>query len=103
MGVNHRGRKAGVPNKITTEVKTAILEAFQSTRGGKGKEFLIRLKEKKPEVYCRLLEKVLPAELKIDPASAGLILEIRDYTGGKSGGIITEDDEKTDRGGQSVH
>ncbi len=96
------GRPKGSPNKTTVELKTALMEAFRHSRGGAGIEFFLRMKEEKPEIYTRMLEKVLPSELKIDPASAGLILEIRDYTGGKSGGIIKEGDEK-EPGGQSVH
>lgn len=57
------GRKKGTPNKATTEVKTAILKAFDAAGGEK---YLVRVAKEDPKTFCTLLGRVLPAELKAD-------------------------------------
>ena len=54
------GRKKGIPNKMTVEVKTAILEAFKELGGV---EYLVKVGEENPQVFCSLLAKVLPLDI----------------------------------------
>lgn len=54
------GRKKGVPNKITTELKTAILRAFDSVGG---ETYLAKVAEENPQTFCALLGKVLPLQV----------------------------------------
>jgi len=56
------GRAKGTPNKLTVEIKSAIERAFQELGGWK---WLVEVGEKKPEVFCALLAKILPSQLKI--------------------------------------
>lgn len=58
------GRPAGVPNKISADVKAGILEAFQ--RAG-GAEYLHGIAQTDPRTFCGLLGKVLPMQLVGDP------------------------------------
>ena len=53
------GRPKGVPNKTTTDMKLAILEAFE--RAG-GADYLTRLAADEPRTFVTLLAKVLPNE-----------------------------------------
>ena len=73
------GRRRGTPNKNTTALKEAILYAFKAAGGRK---YLSKLAKSDPKTFCRLLEKLLPAELKLDPEGATPVLIVRDYTGG---------------------
>lgn len=54
------GRKKGVPNKFTADVRAAIVEAF--TKAG-GADYLAKLAVKNPAVFCALLGKVVPSEV----------------------------------------
>jgi hypothetical protein len=51
------GRKAGTPNKITKQLREAILTAFDEAGGV---EYLQKVAEDQPSVFCQLLGKVLP-------------------------------------------
>lgn len=70
------GRARGTPNKITTELKRAVLEAAAMVgRDGRGKGglhgYLMRIAIQQPKVYCRLIEKLLPMQIKFtDDAAA---------------------------------
>lgn len=64
------GRAKGTPNKVTTELKTAIMAAFDAKGGQK---YLERVAEEDPRTFCTLLGKVLPAEIKADVQSDGEI------------------------------
>lgn len=54
------GRKAGTPNKITVELKTAILAAFNEAGGV---EYLIERAKDNPVAFMGLLAKVLPLQV----------------------------------------
>jgi hypothetical protein len=54
------GRRAGSRNKLTTEVRTAIVEAFVQLGGY---AYLVRVGNENPAVFCTLLGKLLPHEL----------------------------------------
>lgn len=54
------GRKKGVPNKITTSLKEAILQAYE--RAG-GVEYLETVARLDPRTFLTLLGKVLPMQV----------------------------------------
>jgi hypothetical protein len=54
------GRKKGVPNKLTMEVKDAIKRAFDEVGGV---EYLKLVAMDDPKVFCALLGKIVPAEI----------------------------------------
>ena len=54
------GRKAGTPNKVTRELKEAILNAFAEVGGEK---YLVTVAKKQPAIFCQLLGKVLPTQI----------------------------------------
>lgn len=65
------GRKKGQPNRTTTLLKDAILiAATMLGRDGKGRDglvgYLMQLATKEKAVYARLLEKVLPLQVRVD-------------------------------------
>lgn len=60
------GRKAGTPNKVTAEVKDAILKAFDNAGGV---SYLEGVAKENPAVFCQLLGKVLPLQVSGDPES----------------------------------
>ena len=62
---NPRGRKPGVPNKLTSDIRAAIEEAFDKAGGV---EYLIKLARNKPEVFARLLGQIIPRELRVQGA-----------------------------------
>jgi hypothetical protein len=57
------GRKPGTPNKLTADVKSAIVAAFNEVGGS---AYLIDLAKDHPAVFCSLLGKVVPAEKHIE-------------------------------------
>jgi hypothetical protein len=57
------GRKAGVPNKLTRDVKAAIEAAFEKVGGA---EYLAKQAEENPQAFMTLLGKVIPKDLKIE-------------------------------------
>jgi hypothetical protein len=67
------GRRAGTPNKIGAEVRTAILEAFVQLGGS---SYLVRVANEKPAAFCTLLGKILPMELTADePITHEIVLK----------------------------
>lgn len=54
------GRKKGVPNKITSEVKQMILDALD---GAGGVEYLIVQAHAKPAAFLTLVGKVMPLQV----------------------------------------
>ena len=56
------GRKKGTPNKATTEVKAAILAAFDNLGGV---AYLERVGQDNPQVFCSLLGKVMPSQISM--------------------------------------
>lgn len=72
------GRQKGTPNKATTEIKAAVMAAFDKVGGAK---YLERIAEENPAVFCQLLAKILPNEIKADhnhTGNVGLSLVIHD-------------------------
>lgn len=56
-----KGRPAGVPNKVTGELKEMILNALA---GAGGVEYLQRQAEENPNAFLSLVGKVLPMTVK---------------------------------------
>jgi len=57
------GRKKGVPNKLTTDLKEMILGALDKAGG---QDYLIEQSEKNPVAFMTLVGKVLPLQLQGD-------------------------------------
>jgi len=55
------GRKKGVPNKITADLKQAIIEAFSALGGV---EYLKRVAITDPKSFCALLGKLVPVKVE---------------------------------------
>lgn len=62
-GNRGKGRKAGVPNKLTADVKAMILGALQQVGG---QDYLARQAEENPPAFMTLLGKVLPTTIQGD-------------------------------------
>lgn len=60
-GTKTGGRKAGVPNKITADLRAAILCAFNRKGGA---DYLTKIADEHPQVFCSLLGKIIPQEVK---------------------------------------
>ena len=58
------GRKKGVPNKLTTDVRKAIITAFDMVGGA---EYLRTLATTDPKAFCALLGKTVPVQVGGDP------------------------------------
>jgi hypothetical protein len=58
-----KGRKAGVPNKVTGDVKAMILGALEQAGG---QAYLADQAEQNPGAFMALVGKVLPKDLKVD-------------------------------------
>lgn len=57
------GRKKGVPNKLTTDIKQVILEAFEEL-GGVG--YLVDVAKENPTVFCNLVGRIIPKEVQAE-------------------------------------
>lgn len=60
-GNRGKGRKKGVPNKVTAAVKDAVLGALNEVGG---QAYLVRIARKNPAVFCVLLGRLIPTEVK---------------------------------------
>ena len=73
------GRETGTPNKATAAVKEAIVAAFDEVGG---KDYLVQIARSDPKVFCSLLAKLLPAQVRAELDNSEMtILHLRDYTG----------------------
>lgn len=54
------GRVKGTPNKITADLREAILHAFEAVGG---EAYLAMVAKKHPPVFCMLLAKILPLQV----------------------------------------
>jgi hypothetical protein len=69
------GRKKGVPNKINSELKEAILAALDDAGGV---DYLVKKAEENPVAFLALLGRILPLTVAGDPKKPiGLIHEIK--------------------------
>jgi hypothetical protein len=58
------GRKPGAPNKVTRDLKEALLNAFEKAGGSR---YLARLAKDDPRTFCALLGKIIPMTIGGDP------------------------------------
>lgn len=59
-GERRGGRQKGVPNKITTDIRTAIQEAFDKAGGV---DYLLTVARADPKTFCALIGKVIPTQI----------------------------------------
>lgn len=63
------GRTKGTPNRTTAAMREAIHEAFEQA-GGVG--YLVQVAKDSPEVFCRLLAKLIPTAVAAEVRGATL-------------------------------
>ena len=81
------GRPKGTPNKLTADVKAAIIEAFEQAGGA---SYLLKIAESDPRTFCALLGKVLPMQLTGED-SGPLIIEIVKFADAHSTGCAAQE------------
>lgn len=81
------GRQKGTPNKISRDVKDAILDAFEELGGA---SYLVWLAKVEPTSFATLLGKVLPIQITgkdgADFMPSGFIIEVVGNDGKKRKG-----------------
>jgi hypothetical protein len=75
------GRKKGVPNKLTANVKACIMAAFA---GVGGKDYLMSVAKKDPRTFCTLLGKILPTQVTDDASGDPVRIQFSWLEPGKS-------------------
>ena len=65
---NPAGRKRGVPNKITREIRHMLMDALEAEGGV---DYFRKVAQENPTVFCALIAKLLPRELKASLESDG--------------------------------
>ena len=63
---NPAGRRPGTPNRITAVVREAVLAAFDEVGG---KDYLVEVARNEPKVFCALLARLVPTQVRAEPAS----------------------------------
>jgi hypothetical protein len=63
-GERRGGRKKGTPNKLTKDVKEALLNAFAKAGG---EDYLLSVAKADPKTFCALLGKAMPMQVAGDP------------------------------------
>lgn len=71
------GRLKGTPNKVNGGVKAALTEAFERLGGVSG---FVEWGKTEPSEFYKLWAKLIPTEVKIDPESNKLVVEIVQFT-----------------------
>jgi len=66
------GRAKGTPNKMTVQVKEAIIRAFDEVGGH---AYLVAVAREEPRAFCALLSKLVPRN---DHAQPSAVLELTD-------------------------
>ena len=67
------GRRKGTPNKVTREVKDAILQAFDKVGG---EDYLVRVAEEDPRTVPTLLGKVVPRDVTTKNSHESIIVHV---------------------------
>lgn len=77
--ISGAGRKAGIPNRLTMDIKQAIMEAFEKLGGA---DYLVKVGKKDPKIFFTLLAKIVPQqtkpEVKQEPTLADILSEARE-------------------------
>lgn len=60
-----KGRKKGVPNKVTGELRDMIMRALDKAGG---ENYLLLQAKQNPQAFLPLLGRVLPKDIKLDVA-----------------------------------
>ena len=73
-----RGRKRGVPNRLTAELRGVVLSALHNAGGV---DYLVKVARENPAVFCALLGRLLPLEARLEAlavvdATPGLSINI---------------------------
>jgi len=55
------GRKRGVPNMLTANIKEAVQNAFLEVGG---ENYLVKVAKEDPRTFCTLLGKILPTQVE---------------------------------------
>lgn len=66
QGNRGKGRRRGVPNKFTAELREVILQALEEAGGV---DYLVRVSRDNPAVFCALLGRLLPLEARLSAAT----------------------------------
>lgn len=67
---NHKGRPKGAKNRMSTEIKKAIFETFQALQEG-DQGYLYAVAVDHPAVFCNLLAKLVPNEVRAEIGRPG--------------------------------
>ena len=87
------GRQAGTPNKVTREVKDALMTALERVNP---EDYFEGLAHESPELFVRLVAKLLPQKQEHEHRVENVV-SYQDYTGGQFGSE-EEADEEADEG-----
>jgi hypothetical protein len=85
------GRPKGSQNRTTIQIKTALLKALDRLGGV---DYLVKVGEENPAVFCALLAKIIPTELK---ATVNELPVVRVFSGAPQAQVI-ESEVKGDEG-----
>ena len=66
-GKKHGGRQKGTPNKMTRQVKEAILAAFDEVGGV---SYLVKVAKDDPKTFCSLIGRIIHTEVNADLTSS---------------------------------
>ena len=69
LGRKTGGRTKGTPNKTTSEMRDAIIQAFHEAGGV---DYLVRVASDDPRTFLGLLGRVLPKEVKAEVHTTSL-------------------------------
>ena len=75
---NPAGRRPGTPNRVTAVVREAVLAAFDEVGG---KDYLVQVARDEPKVFCALLARLVPTQVRAEIESTLPVVVLRDYTG----------------------
>lgn len=70
------GRPKGAANKITKDIREAISEAFEKAGGV---DYLVGIAKTNPQVFCSLVGKVVPSEVRAS-IDGGLQIVVKQFT-----------------------
>jgi hypothetical protein len=69
------GRKKGTKNKMSRDIKAAVLESWENLEGGPA-EYLMKVAEEDPKAYLTLIGKVLPTQITTDEDGEGFTIKV---------------------------